>query len=264
MLPLALIYAGRPSGAEDLNRLVASVFNAKGPAISRQDLPRMYDFHLTLATVYAAQNKWSGGGADNAEFQMTRLRETTAQLQQQGKAVSVPPSLLQKLGTHYAERGDTVKAASVTRELREDFRRRGKPASDADSVIAHIARPIAQRSTPNVEQVASFRRIPTAIEPPPPQAVKAAAVVRVESVALSGQVTARAGAPKAPHVWVVTPERRVEVPVAADGKFTARVPAKGSFVLHVEAAGFVARDVTLALPVHSPVMIALQPSRRRE
>src|SRR5262245_3886533 len=58
LLPLALIYAEQPAGAaglSQLDRLVFQIYEAKGPAIAKQDWPRMYDYHLTLGTLTEAR-----------------------------------------------------------------------------------------------------------------------------------------------------------------------------------------------------------------
>jgi tetratricopeptide (TPR) repeat protein len=142
LVPLALIYA--KSDKASAQRLQYSVgqftemlFSAKGAAYERNDLEQIRDLHTTLGTYYAEKGKWTGDGAENAEFQLSRMRDVTKKLEGTGKRVSDPPELLAKLALHYEATDRPQLAQPITREVRARYEQRGRP-DKADSLFVRV------------------------------------------------------------------------------------------------------------------------------
>jgi deoxyribodipyrimidine photolyase len=127
------------------------MFMGKGMAYAQGDLVTIRAFHTALGAYYAAKGQWTGPDARNAEFQLSHMREVTQRLANDGKRVSDPPELLAKLANHYQQKGDTVRAAAVAKDVRTYYAVRRRP-DKADVLLMRVQQPRVVRPQEMMEQ----------------------------------------------------------------------------------------------------------------
>ncbi|GAB1857244.1 hypothetical protein MHTCC0001_20800 [Flavobacteriaceae bacterium MHTCC 0001] len=106
---LARLYYSKSKNNEDnhkLDDLVVNLFEMKGAAYEENDLDMIRQYHMTLGAIYYAQEKWEGGYATNAEFQ---LRHAVSD--KFGPVVN--PKLREMLGDVYRNLGKTKQAVDA-------------------------------------------------------------------------------------------------------------------------------------------------------
>lgn len=213
MLPLALIYIqtfntdGAARLQDGTRRFTDRLFDAKGAAYRAGDYERIRDFHTTLGALYAAQGKWTGDGAQNAEFQLEGMRRATRELAaRESKRLVDPPDLLEKLATHYEREGKTAQAAEVKVQLRDSYRRVGRPEA-GDSAVQRIER--IPRATPTVTD----RARPAVSTPVPDSNTIKKPSLPAGATRTRPNVSTPAVKPGAPAVKPGTPTTKVTTPV---------------------------------------------------
>jgi Tfp pilus assembly protein PilF len=248
MLPLMLIYSSRSDAAskQKANSLMNAMFDAKALAYSTRNLELIREFHMTLGTIYAARNEWSGPGARNAEFQIEALRRVSKDLEgRTGKPVLVPPELLEKLAVRYQETGKANRAVEVKNEVRRDYIKRGKPV-DADSVVARIDRrqsalavAPAPASAQPVTPSAAAAATPARPSPSSPTQAAASTVVRPRWTQLRGTVEANGIPMHDAVVTLIVDGQSRRVALGEKGMIADSIPAAAKSVsIRVSAKGY--------------------------
>lgn len=167
LLPLTLIYAqtDNQAGAARVERNIDLIFDAKAAAYQHDRLEDIRDFHTALGAYYAAKGQWTGTGAQNAEYQLSHMREATQQLAAQGRVLHDPPELLASLAQHYVQSGHVERAEPIKRDLTQNAHLRGNPAR-TDSLIKRIDQRTPIISVrPAATQAPQGNRVPSAPQP---------------------------------------------------------------------------------------------------
>ena len=132
IFPLAVLYSQPEAMQADpgrLDRFIDGIFGGKAVAYQSQDLSRIRRFHAGLGAFFASRDKWSRG-ARGAVFQLEHMRDATSRLNATSKNVAPlrdSPDLLAQLVRGYCRTGARDKAASLAKEVEEEYRRLGRP-----------------------------------------------------------------------------------------------------------------------------------------
>ena len=264
LVPLAMIYVerdDRPNSAKlqrNVDQFTRSLFNAKGNAYARGDLEQIRDFHLALATIYAAKGIWTGPGAESAEFQIEHLREASRNLEEQtGKPAYTPPDLLAKLAVHYQQTGNAAAATAAKEDLRRQLQRQGKSAR-ADVLVRQIdddaRRPDALKPT---------RKIMTTYDPSSTGSVAKAQPSRVAQQLATTRIAGRVLTPQRAPIAGATVEltaggRTYRAVAAQDGAFSLEIPpGLNDVTVRVAHPGY--RDFTGRMTSSDSLQITLSP-----
>ncbi len=126
--PMAMLY-GQDRAV--LSEFLDGVFQGKGLAYARDDVPLLRRMHTALGAFFAASAVW-GEGPRGAEFQLERMRLMTGRMNQ-GRAdrerLIDPPDLLNQLRLRYCRIRRTDAAAALLPELADAYRRTGRSES---------------------------------------------------------------------------------------------------------------------------------------
>ncbi|MGI9542497.1 MAG: hypothetical protein ACR2MX_04510 [Cyclobacteriaceae bacterium] len=96
-------------------RLEQELFEGKGQAYGKGDLPGIQKFHTILALIYVQRAQWEGGGARNAIFQLQHAISTSKNLARKDPDVYRPlPHLHRYLATAYKKTNNLERAADAS------------------------------------------------------------------------------------------------------------------------------------------------------
>jgi tetratricopeptide (TPR) repeat protein len=263
VLPLALIYAqtGDESGTKRVQDNINVIFNAKAMAYQRNSDEDIRDFHTALGAYYATKGKWTGDGAQNAEFQLSRMREATQRLASQGKRLQDPPDLLASLAQHYQYSEHPERAESIKTDLRRTYQLQGK-AYRADSVIKRIEQPTpilrTTHARPDLERRLPTQRTNSSAPPTDSGASKSnRAILQRPQVTISVRpVDGGTGRPiAAKEVLLLRDGARDTARVTLEnGVASLSVSATESVQLQVAASGYVTTDLLTVKPGQTTVV----------
>ena len=264
LVPLAMIYLERDDRTSSarlqnsVDQFTRSLFTAKGDAYARGDLEQIRDFHLALATVYVAKGKWTGPGAESAEFQIEHLRQASRDLESRtGKPADTPPDLLAKLALHYQQSGDTAAASQVKADLRSQLLRKGKSVR-ADVLVRQInedaLKPDALKPAQKVMTTYDPKSAGSVAKPASSLLAPLAPTTRITGRVLTAQGKAIAGV-----VVELTADGRTYRAVAGQDGVVGFVFPQGSgdIAVHVAHPGY--RDFTVNQKVSDSLQIRLTP-----
>ncbi len=122
-----------------LKRLTNYLFRVKNRSYSKGDIKQIRNFHITLGNIFYEQQKISGGGAANAEFQLRNA------LDEDRLGPIVNPVLHKMLGDVYVMRSDPKRASQSYMESIQDHMNLDNLAK-AESLHREI---VAKRLTTN-------------------------------------------------------------------------------------------------------------------
>ncbi len=103
-------YPARDPKRKKLDAVVHALFEGKGEAYQANDLRAIERHHVVLGQIYAELGVWSGGGARNAIFQLSRAIKAAEQRAKAGDAYDPMPGLKTLLGEGYERTGDQAAA----------------------------------------------------------------------------------------------------------------------------------------------------------
>jgi hypothetical protein len=252
--PLLLIYTqlSNAEGERELADLTRDVFEAKGVAYQAQDLEQIRQFHLTLASLYAARGQWAGEGAANAEFQIEMLRRASRELEgRTGRPVYVPPDLLEKLAVHYQTTGRAGQANEIKTQVRDSYVRRNKNL-DAEAAVRRI-----ETGDRELLQARVGAATPT---PRTDVRVNVAPETTTRRIAVRGVITGTGGPVAGVRAALIVDGRSRALVLGRDGTFSDSIPATTKLVrIRVEATGY--RPVEQDVNPQERITIRLVPVR---
>jgi tetratricopeptide (TPR) repeat protein len=264
LVPLAMIYVERedmPNSAKlqrNVEQFTRTLFNAKGDAYARRDREQIRDFHLALATIYVAKGKWTGPGAESAEFQIEHLRQASHNLEDaSGKPAYTPPDLLAKLAVHYQQTGNAAAAATVKDDLRRQLTRQGK-AARADVLVRQI-----DEDSRRVDALKPVQKAMTTYDPSSAGSIAKPQAGRFMQPMTTTHVTGRVLTPQNAPVSGVTVELTVagksyRTVATQDGTFTLEIPPGSSDVaVRIAHPGF--RSFSAQMKASDSLQIRLTP-----
>jgi tetratricopeptide (TPR) repeat protein len=264
LVPLAMIYVERedmPNSTklqQNVEQFTRTLFNAKGDAYARRDLEQIRDFHLALATIYVAKGKWTGPGAESAEFQIEHLRQASHNLEDaSGKPAYVPPDLLAKLAVHYQQTGNAAAASTVKDDLRRQLTRQGK-AARADVLVRQI-----DEDSRRPDALKPVQKAMTTYDPSSAGSIakplSGRATQQLTTTHITGRVLAPQNAPVAGVAVEVTADGKTYRTVAAEnGVFALDMPpGSGDVTVRIAHPGF--RVFTAQMKTSDSLQVKLTP-----
>lgn len=178
VLELADIYANTDQ-LEQLRAMshanVRRLFMGKGGAYASNDLPKIYDYHLALGTIFGYLNEWgSSGKPDSAIFQLEHARSVAQRINTQSgnpRAVVVPPTTVGLLSDAYVAVNRPDDGVKVRLDAAGVYRAQQRPAFEAAVLDAppEKLRPALERATESTRvRWAEYRPLPPGVAVVPP------------------------------------------------------------------------------------------------
>ena len=256
ILPLTLIYVQEANTEAERNLVnrAGTAFRIDA-ASGAGELEQIRQYHLTMATLYAARGRWDTAGAYNAEKQTELLRQAAQKLETTtNRAAYVPPNLLEKLAVHYRTTSRTAKADSVTQQVQAYYVRKNR-TDEAAAAVSRI-------ETANRDYLRPTIRRPDAGISAVARGGGGGGAERARSIVVEGVILDPSGRPvRDVAVTLIVDSTTRRITLSSEGRFRDSIPATAIRVrIRVQADGrTVERDVDVKNPTNIRIVLSGEP-----